>query len=382
MKFGGECQEILHHLAPVHGIENQFYLHTAGTVYQSADHPAPLLFQKDVLPLLLVDDIEAHDAILKGSNPWLLDFDGLVQRDYPQAFQQFQQDPEPMIKVLFAYCDLIDFIKVKRTLATHLRKTPHSWSTFSSAAPAEKYKDLESETNDNAFIQRLSSLHLALVYTEFVAIWTPDFYPPLKTKVWLGISSKIRHFVSLLPPASKMETTDLRTCVSTIRTKTLSRLSESKEQSMNAKIESLQNEKRELEDKIRQYNRAISDLGFRHLTENLPMHASFGGTSSTDRWQKFWSVAWYNNGQGPKLNSPLQTLWDKSDKRARTSIQDAGDKLFNVLSANIHGFGGSYDPQDSQRDKNPGDILKALKPLDANFTGEEVDWSQEVTRFV
>jgi hypothetical protein len=39
-----------------------------------------------------------------------------------------------------------------------------------------------------------------------------------------------------------------------------------------------------------------------------------------------------------------------------------------------------YDPQEKQHDMTQGDILKALKPL--QFRGDEVDWAQEVGRFV
>ena len=52
---------------------------------------------------------------------------------------------------------------------------------------------------------------------------------------------------------------------------------------MNVKIETLQNEKKELENKIRQYNRTINDLSFRHFTKNLSMHVLFENTSFIDR---------------------------------------------------------------------------------------------------
>ena len=377
----------------------------------SADHVAPLLFQEKVLPILMGEKIATHDTLLTTMYPWLLEFHGRAQNTYPMAFQQFQRDPETLLKVLFAYGNLARFDKAKRTLAIGLRGHMDAWLTrrqkiltgpppppglglLAGAAPVadtsettlELYDTLKRVSDDTDLVTKFVSSDLAAVYTQFVAIWSDPGHPLGKEKlVHQGIMAKIRQFTNMLPPASKMEAQDFMTCILTIRTKTLTHLSESKEQYMNARIETLQLEKRGLEDEIRSYRRAISDLGFRHLTEKLPISSRSAGASATARWRNFWGLAWHNSGHGPKIDtppSPLRALWDKSDPLTRQSIKDTGEKLFGVLSQNIHGFNRAYDPQDAQRDISQGDILKSLQPLAANTTGNDVDWAVECIRWV
>lgn len=217
---------------------------------------------------------------------------------------------------------------------------------------------------DDRLVQEFFSFNLPVVYAEFVEIWVNAAYPPHcdETRIWQQILSRIRQFANTLPPAADLDPdSDFATCLFSVRRKLIFRLSESKEQSLNAKIDLVQSEKKELEDRVRQYDRAISDLGFRHLIEKLPVCAESKGGTSTDRWKNFWEGAWNHNGEGPKHGSPLRTLWINSDSRTRKSITEAGARLFNVLSDNIHGFGRAYDPQDAQRDKSQGDILKGLQ---------------------
>ena len=360
-----------------------------------ADHPALLLFQDQVLPLFLGKKIESHDMLLRTSYPWLNEFHGRVPNDYPEASQQFQRDPESMLKVLWVYGSLIRFVKAKQTLATGLHLYIDAWLSgkftlegepIHERTTRERYQNLRSVIEDEVFIQALVVSDLAVVYTEFVAIWTTWDHPSCKETTTHGyVLAKVRQFANLLPPASKIDAIDFETIILTIRTKSLTHLAESKEHLMNAKIETLQLEKGRLEDEIRLYKRATSDLGFRHLTEKLPVAASSPGRSSTARWQHFWELAWHNSGDGPKAStapSPLRALWDKSDTRTRNSIHTTGEKLFGVLSGNIRGFDRAYDPQDAQRDKSQGDILKSLRPLEANTTGEDVDWAKECIRWV
>ena len=361
-----------------------------------ADHPAPLLFQDQVLPLFLGKKIESHDMLLRTSYPWLNEFHGQIPNDYPEASQQFQRNPESMLKVLWAYGSLMSFVKAKQTLATGLRLYIDAWISGQyrlegepnyERTTRERYQKLRSVIDDEVFIQEVVFSDLAVVYTEFVAIWTYSSHPPSnETTAYRSVLAKVRQFAELLPPASSIAAPtgeiDFRACLLTIRTKSLTHLSESKEQYMNARIETLQLEKGKLEDELRIYKRAISDLGFRHLTEKLPISAGSAGGSSTARWQTFWGHVWNHSGAGPKVGTPLRTLWDRSDDRTRKSIRGAGEKLFSVLSENIHGFDRAYDPQDAQRDKSQGDILKSLRPLEANTTGEDVDWAKECIRWV
>ena len=128
-----------------------------------------------------------------------------VSRDYPQAFQQFQQDPEIMLRILFAYGDLINFIKVKRTLAFGLRYLAESYipdrqshrkidnarkfkkvaleAYNKERAFIKQYDDLKSTTNDDEFIRQYTESDRVTVYTEFVGTWNSDFYPRQETKV-------------------------------------------------------------------------------------------------------------------------------------------------------------------------------------------------------
>lgn len=356
-----------------------------------ANHPAPSHFQEHLLPVLLGDKVESHDRLLRTSYPWLNEFHGQAPNDYPGASQQFQRDPETMLKVLWAYGSLTDFVRAKQTLTTGLRLYIHAWIFDTDywrdqKATLKRYQNLRSVVDDEKFIQELVSYDLTAVYTEFVAIWTNLDHPPCKdTPARRSVLAKVRQFAELLPPASSIapiDEIDFETCFLIIRTKSLTHLSESKEQYMNAKIETLQVEKRNLEDEIRSYKRAISDLGFRHLTEKLPISAGSAGGSSTARWQSFWGLAWNSSKDGPKTGTPLRALWDRSDTRTRKSIKETGEKLFGVLSENIHGFDRAYDPQDAQRDKSQGDILKSLRPLEANTTGDDVDWAKECIRWV
>ena len=376
----------------------------------SSDHVAPLFFQQKILPILLGNKIEPHGTLLTTLYPWLLEFHGLAHTDYPLASQQFQRDPDSLLKVLFSYGNLARFLKAKRTLAYSLRRYIDKWlfewlsiltgpaaplarARHAGAVPVaytvttiELYETLKSVSDDTDLIRKFVSSKLAVVYTEFVAIWSDPGHPFCKeTTIHQGIMAKLRQFANVLPPGTKTDAKDSVACFLTIRTKSLTHLAQSKEHFMNAKIETLQLEKKELEDEIRSYKRAISDLGFCHLTEKLPVSAGSGGGSSTAQWQNFWGHAWHNRGNGPKVvtpPSPLRALWDKSDTRTRQSIKETGEQLFGVLSQNIHGSSRAYDPQDAQRDKSQGDILKSLRPLAANTTGNDVDWAKECVRWV
>jgi hypothetical protein len=381
----------------------------------AAEHPVSLLFRDEILPILLSERITTHDQHLKELYPWLAEFQPWSPEQYPLSFELFRRDPNEMLEVFVAYATLLDFMMVQKSVAAFTRqwidrfidglenppqsqlslKSGKLTAELESSANLEmstmngkthlrdQYEALLKITDDDSFLKNFASIDLGRAYTNFVAIWKFGAYEANSGATWERneIRSSIKHFANLLPPADNVTSTDVFDSIYAIRTKSLTQISESRERQMDAQIELLQKEKRELEDRMRRYDRAISDLGFRHLTEKLPIRGGVGGSTSTDRWRNFWAKAWNYGGNGPKAGSPLRPLWDNNSAAPnRSSIRDAGDALFGVLSANIHGFGLVYDPQASQRDKHPGEILAALKPM--HFTGHEVDWTQEVARFV
>ena len=148
----------------------------------------------------------------------------------------------------------------------------------------------------------------------------------------------------------------------------------------------LQEDKEKHRKRLEVFDRALTDMSYRHLLEMLPTvkHAATGtpielNPISTPGWEAFWRDAWTAAVDGKP--GPLNDLYQRSNKRGRIEIKEEGGRLYGVLSANLHDFENEYDIDMGVRDKIPGLILSALKPQ--NFTDDgDVDWDQEVRRFV
>ena len=165
--------------------------------------------------------------------------------------------------------------------------------------------------------------------------------------------------------------------------------------------------KKELEvKKLRHY---IVALEFRYLLEHLPdpnLHKDAG-----PRWTKFWEMAledeadnhWKKTARTPHhaLNSivekrnPNRGFLNRNTGKRDLGIAKegkdgflyaTGKTMYNVLSDEIHGYRGrEYELGDDDGwTAVVADVLRALKPLDANIDAEtrEVNWAAERLRYI
>lgn len=148
----------------------------------------------------------------------------------------------------------------------------------------------------------------------------------------------------------------------------------------------LQNDKKTLMRGLEVFDKAFIDMRYRHLLEMLSMarYAASGprivpSPQGTPEWQAFWREAWAAAVDG--ISGPLNDLYNRSNELRRTQIEEEGDRLYEVLSTNVHEFEKEYDIDTAARDRIPGLILSALKPQNFTTAGD-VDWEKEVCRFV
>lgn len=99
----------------------------------------------------------------------------------------------------------------------------------------------------------------------------------------------------------------------------------------------------------------------------------------TPQWQDFWKEAW---DKASENTSDLHTLWKNSNDIRRAQIKDEGNRIYGLLSANIHDFAALYDVEDQPQDVIRETILLALKPKNVNIMTGEVDWDLEQKRFL
>ena len=148
----------------------------------------------------------------------------------------------------------------------------------------------------------------------------------------------------------------------------------------------VQNDKKKLMRGLEVFDRAFTDIRYRHLLEMLSTakYAEFDppivpSPKSTPEWQTFWRQAWAAAVNGK--SGPLNDLYNRSNELRRTQIEEEGDRLYEVLSANMHEFEKEYDIDTGVKDRITGLILSALNPQNFTTAGD-VDWEKEVRRFV
>lgn len=99
----------------------------------------------------------------------------------------------------------------------------------------------------------------------------------------------------------------------------------------------------------------------------------------TPQWQDFWKEAW---DKASDSKSDLHPLWTKSSDIRRAQIKDEGNRIYGLLSANIHDFAALYDLKDQPKDVIREAVLLALKPKNFDAETQDVDWELEQKRFV
>jgi len=251
----------------------------------------------------------------------------------------------------------------------------------------KKYDDLKAEADDEKFLEKIVRYDVSAVFE-----WCNAIFSHHRRTAHINRADKGKHRIrmriwqftnSLPPPQGKKDPEDLDSSILALRIKVLLMGSGSE---LHGKFEQLKEENREYKEQVQIYNRAVSDMSFRHLLEMLPIAARAATGQplklkplSGPDWETFWNDAW--NKAVQKTDSPLHKVYNNSNQRRRNQIRDEGKSLYGRLSANMHDFGREYNPEKNQRDVIQACILTALKPENFSTDGD-VDWDEERKRFI
>lgn len=361
------------------------------------DDDIAILFRERVWRFFTSDKINECGSSLRQDYPWLLEFEKGSTEEFLAAFSYFEHDPSSLIDILQAYGTLIDCEVVKRNMVVCLRNAASGtvrelkgYRVSILSRLLRKFKLLENVQNDDQFLEEYMNIDYFAIYDHCLRLFTddrPGWLDDTGDKVWKRNRERIRQFIRLVPPCENgIEFQSLSSCILSLRTKALARFSESRERELQAEIKKLKEDKEKPPKPLEVSNRAVTDMSYRHLLEMLPIarQAANGASNepnpnSSPEWRAFWKDAWAAAGHGKA--GPLNELYNRSNKRKRTEIEEEGGRLYGVLSANLHDFEKEYNVDMDVRDRIPGLILSALKPQ--NFTADgDVDWDKEVRRFV
>lgn len=79
----------------------------------------------------------------------------------------------------------------------------------------------------------------------------------------------------------------------------------------------------------------------------------------------------------------MNDLWKTSNDLRRSQILSEGDRIYGLLSANIHDFGNVFAVKEVQQDVIRRAILLELQPEEKNIKDDgSVNWDGEQERFV
>lgn len=211
---------------------------------------------------------------------------------------------------------------------------------------------------------------------------------------WKGVCSRVRDFcLSARCPRADANPFE---AITALRTMIMQMSGPNTETLLRAEME-------ELREQVRKQSRIITGLSYRHLFEHLPGSAlnsqpnvavndqpstatkhkpnnaikGKSNTSSTDRWQDFWTRELAKAAKIP--THPLNGLLQRFPNNVN-QIKKVGSTLYGTLSANIHDFQGTWVVDTSLWHAQEGAILQALTPVNVKSDGT-VDWEQERQRY-
>lgn len=396
-------------------------------------------FRDEILPIFAGDQIPDCISSFESEHPWLLEFN-YQTGSFASTTRRLQQDPVDVPDILSAYIWLQAFARTKRGMTASLQKENND----STPNSEEKTVILNLSAHGvhsvyNYFTHWRSENFPIDAHDARRADWA-------KWGIVVDNMRKFGDMLPQVQGANTSDPWDTWTqCIERLRTKTtaLSLSSDVRGRELQKTIEDLKKKNSDQERQIREYRSIVSDLSFRHLMEMLPIAAKAAGkdiqaspghtaqevvqeahsheTSDNEstqpiqsskskksrkkgkqpktqqhkqqnapprnqqklapQWQDFWKTAWQKamEGKAGKLND----LWKTSNDLRRSQILSEGDRIYGLLSANIHDFGNVFAVKEVQQDVIRRAILLALQPEEENIKDDgSVNWDKEQERFV
>lgn len=203
---------------------------------------------------------------------------------------------------------------------------------------------------------------------------------------WKNIENRAKQFTELINCPIPLEADrDVFSYVNAIYHKSFQTTSNEREAKLLATIALLKENNLEQSQKLREQERILSCLAFRHILERLPFHRT---KNEANNWTEFWEKAVKEANKPDGRVTPVTQIirshgiYEQGpDKPANiTQIKNVGSALYNTLRTNIHHFTGEYKLGRDQCDVLPRKILEAIVPETTN--DGIISWETERYRFI